>query len=88
MPSAAMGAGDRSSPLQGRAWQPQEFEDAVEVVVAVVFDLDSAFFDGVVDGYVGGEVFLEAFGDLADVDVDLLGGRLFRVGFAGEVGEE
>lgn len=60
----------------------------MEVVVAVVFDFDFAFFGGVVDGYVGGEVFLEAFGKIADMNVDFFGGRLAGFGFSGGVVEE
>ena len=42
-----------------------------------------------VDSDVGGEVFLEALGKGADVDVDLLGsGGLFGVGLSGRIGEK
>lgn len=77
-----------SNNLQCRAGELEELEDAFEVVVAVVFDLDLAFFGGVIDGDVGGEVLLKAFCELTDVDIDFFGCCFFCVGFAGGVGEE
>ena len=50
--------------------QADEFEQALEVVVAVVFDFDFALFGGMLDGDVGGEVFAKTVGDGADVDVE------------------
>ena len=60
--------------------EADEFEQALEVVIAVVFDLDAAFFCRVLDGDVGGEMLAEAVGDGADLDVHFTGScGFFRV---------
>lgn len=83
--SALTGRSDVHGSIHGG--QANAFEDAVEVVVAVVFNLDAAFFGRVLDDDVGGKVLAEAVDDGADVDVELAG-LGFRTCFVGRRVEE
>jgi hypothetical protein len=81
----AWASGDRKGP--GRSLglcEADEIKQTLEVVIAVVFNLDSALFRRVLDGDVGGEVLAEAVGDGADVNVHLAACGFF--GIAGFIG--
>ncbi len=77
-----------TSLLQTGTRKFQQIENAIEIVVAVVFDFDFAFFGGVVNRNVGGEMFLKTLGQGANVNVDFLGRGFFRVRIAGGIGEQ
>ena len=51
------------------AIETEEVEHPLEVVVAVVFDLDFALLGAVVDDHVGGEIFAQAVGNRADLGI-------------------
>ena len=59
-------------PSQGDA---QQIEQALEVVVAVILDLDPALLGRMLDGDVGGEAFAQLAGDRLEVDVRFSRGR-------------
>ena len=57
---------DRFVGLQIAGIDAHEVEDALEVVVAVVFEFDASLLGGVVDDSVGGEAVADLTGQLAD----------------------